>query len=186
MTAELSAVDFELGLAGEVVGVGGSYDCGDTERLHHTPQGEGTEERVIRQARASRGNRNGAFADEIGCGKALHGEEVLVSQVADKHGIVGRICEVFASYAVHVQTETCALKLAVGDFELAPGEFDGAAMVVEEIATRPADDAGVAIDLKHAIRARRFAGSAMAFGCETLTDPFGQATTKVSYLGVSS
>ena len=158
MTAELSAVDFELGLAGEVVGVGGSYDCGDTERLHHTPQGEGTEERVIRQARASRGNRNGAFADEIGCGKALHGEEVLVSQVADKHGIVGRICEVFASDAVHVQTKTGPQELAVCDFDLASSEFDGTAVVIEEIATRPADDAGVTIDLKHAISTRRFAG----------------------------
>jgi hypothetical protein len=52
MTAELGAVDFELGLAGEVVGIGGSYDGWDAERLCHTPQSEGTLQRVIRQARA--------------------------------------------------------------------------------------------------------------------------------------
>ena len=52
MTAELGAVDFELGLAGEVVGIGGSYDGWNAERLCHTPQSEGTLQRVIRQARA--------------------------------------------------------------------------------------------------------------------------------------
>ena len=109
MAAELGAVELKLRLAGEMICVCCGDDGGEAERLCDAAQGHSAVKGVVWCAGGTGWERVCAIADELGGGKAIHGEEVVIAQVADEHGVVGGVDEGFTGDAVHVEREAGGL-----------------------------------------------------------------------------
>ncbi|OYW75786.1 MAG: hypothetical protein B7Z37_11850 [Verrucomicrobia bacterium 12-59-8] len=151
VAAELGAVELELCLTGEMICVCSGNDGGKAQGLCDATQGHAAMQGVVWCAGCTGWERICAVADELGCREAIHGEEVVVAQVADEHGVVGGVHEVFTGDGVHVEGEAGGLKDAVLNFDVAAGELERALMMIEEIAARPADDAGFGVEFVVAV-----------------------------------
>lgn len=151
---EIRAVDFNLGLSGEVVWVGSGEDSGKRQGPGHAADREVTVDFVIGCSLCGGGDRLRFFGDKFSDGMVGDIEEVGVVEMTNQQSVVSRVGEVLTSDAVHVETKTGGLQRIVFDFDCAGGEFDRPAVVIEEISPRPTHNTRFDIDFENAISAR--------------------------------
>lgn len=146
------AVEFELALAGEALAVGaGGDEDGEGERMADAPEGEGAAQEVVRRAFGADVDFLRGAGGELGGGVVLDVEEIGGAQVREEQRFLGRVGEVFIGDAGHVDGEPGGEELALAQDDFAGGELHGAAVVVEEVAPGPADDALGGVDAEGAI-----------------------------------
>ena len=124
--------------------------------------------------------------DELGGGMVRHVEEIGGAQVGDEHGVHRGVGDVLIGDARHVDGEPGGDELALAQEDFAGGEPHGAAVVIEEIAAGPADDALGGIEPEGAIgdgRPRELAG---AFEGQAGVGPGGESARSFSAAAVAS
>jgi len=82
VAAKLRAVEFKLRLTGEMIGISGGNDSGKAQGLSNAAQGQRAMQDVVRCAGCAGLQRLCTLADELGSRKAVHGEEIVITEVA--------------------------------------------------------------------------------------------------------
>ncbi len=139
--AKLRAVEVEHALRGEALAIGGGDEDGELDLASDATKRELAAQEVIRRAVGAGGERRDAFGDELGHGMMGDIEEVIAVQMGDEHLVHRGVTDVLAGDAVHRDAEAGRDERVVAQRDLALGEAHGAAVMVEEIAPGPADEA---------------------------------------------
>jgi hypothetical protein len=176
VAAVAGAIEIEEALSGEAPAVfaRGNED-GKFQRVADPAKRKGAAEEMVWVTFGAGGEFFHGVGDELGGGVVLGVEEIGGAQVGEEHRVVTRVSEVFTGDAVHVDGEASGEELAFTQLNFTGGEAHGAAVVIEEIATGPADDALGDIEPEESIGHGRLREPAGAFerqaGCFPDGDP---------------
>ena len=158
---------------------------GELQRAAEAPEGEGAAQKMVRCAVGAGGDPLGGGGDELGGGMVPGVEEIGGAQVREEQGVHRQVAEVFIGDARHVDGEAGARELALAQEDFTGGEPHGPAVVIEEIAAGPADDALGGIDAEGAIGHGRLREVAGAFEGQAGGGPFGEAALERLDVGVA-